>query len=239
MKRSAAAENPDAFNIALQPLSSGAPSKRAGGGIGWATVVEGQLSYTDSVELAAKFVWAAFLEGEMRALKWIPDDSQGVYQEGFEYAMYAVKNRYVSCLHYFPISDNSGIWSTGFGNIPADAVSKFFDQVAETVFSPTFGIDSDTTATESSHIWIIDTSGQIHFAPDVSTAIAMYPGCSVALAQTIVPGEPAAIDAALGFQSSALTSAGKLYVLGKDGVGRWIAASDDGVLAISVCLLAD
>jgi hypothetical protein len=73
--------------------SSGTTTKRDGNGIGWATVVEGKLSYTDSVELAAKFVWAAFLEGELRALKWIPDDPQGVYQEGVEYAMYALQNR--------------------------------------------------------------------------------------------------------------------------------------------------
>mgnify|MGYP006876488474 CR=1 FL=1 len=132
-----------------------------------------------------------------------------------------------------PAQPRSGVWSTGFGDIPADAVSKFFDQVLDTVFSPSFSIDGDTTAKTTDFIWIIDTSGQIHFAPDVSTAVALYPGCSVAVAQTIVPGDPATVDAALGWQSSSLTSAGQLYVLGSDAVGRWIAAADDGSLELA------
>jgi hypothetical protein len=79
----------------------------------------------------------------------------------------------------------------------------------------------------------VDTSGQIHFAPDVSTALALYPGCSVAVAQTIVPGNPATVDAALGWQSSALTSAGKLYVLGSDGTSRWVGIGDDNVFGLT------
>ena len=128
----------------------------------------------------------------------------------------------------------SGAWSTRFGNVPADAVTKFYEQVAESVFNPAFTTDGDTTQEPSDFLWIIDTSGQIHFAPDVSTAVALYPGCSVALAQTIVPGNPATVEAAQSYQSTALTSAGRFYVLGSDRVGRWISVEDDGVLSIAV-----
>jgi hypothetical protein len=107
----------------------------------------------------------------------------------------------------------------------------------DSVFSPTLTVDSDTTASPSSFIWIVDSSGQIHFAPDVSTAIAMYPGCSVAIAQTIVPGDPATVQAALGWQSSALTSAGKLYVMGNDGSGRWLGVGDDNVFGLTTVRL--
>lgn len=131
------------------------------------------------------------------------------------------------------------MWSTGFGDVPADAASKFFDQVMDSVFSPTLTSDSDTTATATGFIWIVDSSGQIHFAPDVSTAIAMYPGCSVAIAQTIVPGDPATVDAALGWQSSALTSAGKFYVLGADGTGQWVGVGDDNVFGLTTVSSAD
>ncbi len=94
VKRSSIPGEPETFNIVMQKTSTD-PSglRKRASTVGWATVVEGQLSYTDSVELAAKFVWAAFIEGEMRALKWIPDDSQGVYQEGVAYAMQALKDR--------------------------------------------------------------------------------------------------------------------------------------------------
>jgi len=81
------------FNIALQKQSTGTGPSKRDNTVGWATIVEGQMTYTESVELAAKFVWAAFIEGELRALKWIPDDSQGIYESGVEYAMYAVRNR--------------------------------------------------------------------------------------------------------------------------------------------------
>jgi hypothetical protein len=197
------------------------------------------MSYTDSVELAAKFVWAAFVEGELRALKWIPDDSQGIYESGIEYAMYAVKNRCVLSLLLVDHTNLSGAWSTRFGDVPADAVTKFYEQVADSVFNPSFTTDGDTSQRPSDFLWIVDVDGQIHFAPDVSTAVALYPGCSVALAQTIVPGDPATVDAAQAYQNTALVSAGRFYVLASDRVGRWIGVEDDGGLAITVGLGVD